>query len=115
MDETLLERCPLSRPVRDVKNLNRLFLLFHAEQNPVAAENQVSDFVAVERGLSSKWTESRHKPRQVTQPASAPRGAGSLVAESATEKGPTQPISYRVLSRLPVTTGVKRRQGCGRP
>ena len=30
---------------------------------------------------------------------SAPRGAGSLVAESATEKGPTQPISYRVLSR----------------
>jgi len=53
MDETLLERCPLSRPVRDVKNLNRLFLLFHAEQNPVAAENQVSDFVAVETAFKS--------------------------------------------------------------
>jgi hypothetical protein len=48
MDKTLLKRCPLSRPVRDVKNLNHLLLLFHAEQNPIAAENQVSDFVAVE-------------------------------------------------------------------
>ena len=51
----------------------------------------------------------------INQLVSAPRGAGSLVAESVTEKGPTQPISYRVLSRLPVTAGVKRRQGCGRP
>ena len=76
------------------------------------------EFVVFEGSLVST-VESQHaaawEKSIKIQEVSAPRGAGSLVAESATEKGPTQPISYRVLSRLPVTAGVKRRQGCGRP
>jgi hypothetical protein len=63
----------------------------------------------VRQDMSRLFTKAKN------QKVSAPRGAGSLVAESATEKGPTQPISYRVLSRWPVTASVKRRQGCGRP
>ena len=58
---------------------------------------------------------SERTVRRYINQLSAPRGAYSLVAARATEKVLTRHISYRVLSRCPVTARAKRRQGYRRP